>query len=91
MHMYRYYESQCTVLYTVLCIVLGCSGACVWSVATQRCSHEGDSSAGLVDLPHIQSLILVQTLLKLVWSVALGQNTLPSLVKPDKQEREDHL
>ena len=45
--------------------------------------NEGDACAGLVDLPNIESLVLIQALLKLVWSVALGQNTLSRLVKPE--------
>ena len=41
-------------------------------------------------MPDIESLILVQTLLKLVWSIALGQDPLPRLVKPVRQEVMSH-
>lgn len=45
-------------------------------------SNESDPSSGLVHLPHIQTLVLVQTLVKLVGGVALGQDALTCLVKP---------
>ncbi len=32
-------------------------------------------------MPHVESLILIQTLVKLVWCVSLGQDTLTSLIK----------
>ena len=46
-------------------------------------SNEGDPSARLVDLPDVESLVLIQALVKLVWRVALGQNTLTSFSKLD--------
>ena len=46
-------------------------------------SDKGNPGAGLVDLPNVESLILVQTLVKLVWRVSLGEDPLPGLVKPD--------
>ena len=43
--------------------------------------NERDSRARLVDLPNIEPLILVQTLVKLIRRVSLGQDTLACLDK----------
>ena len=45
-------------------------------------SHKGDPGSRLINLPHIQSLVLIQALVKLVWCVAFGKDALPCLIKP---------
>ena len=52
--------------------------------------NKGDPCTRPVDMPDIEPLILVQTLLELVWSVALGQDTLPSLIKPAGEVMTEH-
>ena len=46
-------------------------------------SNERDSRARLVDLPNVEPLVLVKTLVKLVWHVSLGQDTLTSISELD--------
>lgn len=53
-----------------------------WVWSGRRVLDECDTGTGLVDVPDIEPLILLQTLFKLVWSVALGKDTLPGLIKP---------
>ena len=43
---------------------------------------KGDPGSGQVDTPHVQSLVLIQTLVKLVRRVALGQDTLTCVIEP---------
>ena len=42
-----------------------------------------DPGARLVDLPDVETLILLQTLLKLIGSKTLCQDALTSFIKPD--------
>ena len=44
--------------------------------------HESDPGARLVDVPDVETLVLLQTLLKLIGSKTLCQDALTSLVKP---------
>lgn len=42
----------------------------VWRRRVHVGSDEGDPGAGLVDLPHVKLLVLLQRLLELSWGVA---------------------
>lgn len=42
----------------------------------ERCSDEGDAAAGLVDLPHVQLLVLLQGFLELGGGEATGDAAL---------------
>ena len=45
---------------------------------------EGDPGPGQVYAPHVQSLVLVKTLVKLVGREAFGEYALPGVVKPHR-------
>ena len=50
-------------------------------------SHKDNACTRLVDLPDIESFILVKTLLKLVWGEPFGQDTLPGCLKSVDEEQ----
>lgn len=70
--------------------------------ALQRHSHEGDAAARLVDLPHVELLVLLQRLLELGRREAAGDAALLRLAHADHlaraalcgqlaHQREDHV